>query len=73
MMKVYTYSEARQQLSAVLNDAQIDGKVRVTHRDGRVFIIQPERSRASFLNVKGVDLNMSKDELLAFIHEGRRA
>lgn len=38
----------------------------------RDFIIQPDRTRASFLNVKGVDLNLSKDELLAFVHERRR-
>lgn len=71
-MKVYTFSEARQQFSAVLDCAQKEGEVRVTRRDGRIFLIQPLQARASPLAVEGVDLDMSKDDLLAFIHEGRR-
>ncbi|MBK6999851.1 MAG: type II toxin-antitoxin system Phd/YefM family antitoxin [Rhodoferax sp.] len=71
-MKVYTFSEARQQFSAVLDCAQKEGEVRVTRRDGRIFLIQPLQARASPLAVEGVDLDISKNDLLAFIHEGRR-
>ena len=71
-MKVFTFSEARQQFSSVLDYAQKEGVVRVTRRDGRVFMIQPVQSQASPLAVAGVDLNMSKKELLGFIHESRR-
>ena len=46
-MKVYSYSQARQQLAAVLDCAEQDGQVKITHRDGRSFVLQPEASSQS--------------------------
>jgi len=61
-MRVFTFSEARRQLSAVLDYAQIEGSVRVTRRDGRVFVIQPLNASlatvSSPLDVDGVDLGV---------------
>jgi prevent-host-death family protein len=71
-MKVYTFSEARQKFSTVLDYAQKDGVVRVTRRDGRAFIIQPVKIQTSPLAVEGVQLNIPKEELVDFIYEGRR-
>lgn len=75
-MRVFTFSEARRQLSAVLDCAQAEGSVRVIRRDGRVFVIQPLDSTlataSSPLDVDGVDLGVCGDELVEFIHEGRR-
>lgn len=71
-MKVYTYSEARQQLAAVLDEARRAGSVRIRRKDGQVFVLQPETPGDSPLNVKGVDLGLSCDEIVAFVHEGRR-
>ena len=71
-MKVFTFSEARQQFSAVLDYAQKEGSVQVSRRDGRVFIIQAVEAPASPLAVKGISLNLQKDELLGFIQESRR-
>ena len=72
-MKVYTYSQARQSLSKLLDQASKEGVVRIRRRDGRTFVIQPERSNTSALDIEGVDLGVSTDEIVAFIHEGRRA
>lgn len=75
-MRVFTFSEARRQLSAVLDCAQTEGSVRVARRDGRVFVIQPLGSTlaaaSSPLDVDGVDLGVRVDELAEFTHEGRR-
>ena len=71
-MKVYTFSEARQQFSAVLDSAQREGAVQATRRDGRVFIIHPAELPTSLLAVSGVELRLKKNELLGFIHESRR-
>jgi hypothetical protein len=71
-MKVFTFSEARQQFSTILDLAQKDGSVKITHRDGRDFIIQPVEVTSSPLAVPGIDLSIPKAELLEFIHEGRR-
>lgn len=50
-MKVYTFSEARQQFAAVLESAQKDGAVRITRRDGRAFTLRPAEEVASPLAV----------------------
>ena len=70
-MRVYTYSEARQNLASVLDVAQRDGAVRIRRRDGQSFVLQPERSSASPLDVEGVDLGVTTDEIVAIIREGR--
>jgi antitoxin Phd len=71
-MKVFAASQARQQFSNVLDCAQKDGGVQIKRRDGGVFLIQPVYASTSPLSVKGVDLNLTKNELLSFIQEGRR-
>ena len=70
-MKVYTYSEARQNLASLLDIAQRDGAVGIRRRDGRSFLVRPERSGASPLDVEGVDLGVTTDEIVAIIREGR--
>lgn len=72
MSAVYTYTEARQNLASVLDKASEEGEVRVKRRDGQVFVIRPERVTTSPLDVEGIDLNISTDEILQFIAESRR-
>lgn len=71
-MKQYTYSEARQQLAALLARAQREGAVRIRRRDGSTFVLTPEQSSASPLDVPGLGLSMGREEILAAIREGRR-
>ena len=40
-MNVYTYSEARQQLARLLDEARDGGEVRIKRRDGSVFAVRP--------------------------------
>jgi uncharacterized protein (DUF362 family) len=70
-MKVYTYSEARQALASVLNRARREGAVRIRWRDGQTFVIKPETPTASPIDVKDVDLDVTTDEIVAFVREGR--
>jgi antitoxin (DNA-binding transcriptional repressor) of toxin-antitoxin stability system len=72
-MKVFTYSEARQQFASVLDLAQKDGRVQVTRRDGQVFEIKPMKAAKSPLDVKGVDVGITKQEIVQFLRESRRA
>jgi hypothetical protein len=71
-MKIYTYSQARQNLAKLLDQASREGTVRVRRRDGRTFIIQPEPSVKSPLEVEGVDLGITIAEIVDFIRESRR-
>ena len=70
-MKVYTFSEARQNFAAVLDKSQKEGSVRVTRRDGRVYTIQLAQEPASPLDVKPVRLKLSRAELVSAVREGR--
>ena len=70
-MRIYTYSEARQNFASVLEMAQRDGAVRIRRKDGRSFVLQPESSDASPLDVEGVDLGVTSAEIEEMIREGR--
>lgn len=70
-MKVYTFSEARQKFASVLDNAQREGVVRITRRDGRAFTVQPVNESPSPLAVKGVKLKLKRAEIVAVVREGR--
>lgn len=71
-MNTYTYTEARQKLAALLDQAAEHGEVRIRRRDGRVFVIRPEQRSGSPLDVPGLALELSREEILESIREGRR-
>lgn len=72
MSTVYTYSEARQNLSTLLEEAIREGEVRVRRKDGQTFLIVPEVTNRSPLDVDGIDIDLSAEEIVEFIHDGRR-
>jgi hypothetical protein len=71
-MKVYTYSEARQQLASLLEEARREGAVRIRRQDGQSFVLTPEVPTGSPLDVEGIDLDLTTDEIVAFVRESRR-
>jgi hypothetical protein len=70
-MRLYTYSEARQNLSSLLEQADKEGEVRIKRKDGRIFVIKPQPRTTSPLDVEGVDLDVNTAEIVALIREGR--
>ncbi len=72
MSAVYTYSEARQNLASLLEQAVQEGKVRIRRKDGQIFVILPEVTQGSPLDVEGIDLGLTAEEIVEFIHEGRK-
>ncbi len=70
-MKVFTYSEARQNLASLLDTAENDGAVVIRRRNGRQFVLRPEDSMVSPLDVEGVDLDVTTREIVDLIREGR--
>jgi prevent-host-death family protein len=71
-MKVYTYSEARQNLASLLEEARRDGAVRIQRRDGQSFVLTPAAASTSPLDVEGIDLRITRDEIVSFVRESRR-
>ena len=71
-MREYTYSEARRNFASVLEIAQRDGAVRIRRKDGRSFVLQPESSGVSPLDVEEVvGLGVTGAEIVELIREGR--
>lgn len=71
-MRVTTDSEARQQLAALLEEAARTGAVLIRRKDGQLFVLRPESTSSSPLDVPGEPLGLGRDEIVDFIHEGRR-
>ena len=70
-MQVYTYSEARQKLAIVLEQAETTGKVIIRRKDGRTFALIPEKIVSSPLNVPSIKANITTREIVNIIREGR--
>ncbi len=70
-MQVYTYSEARQKLAFVLEQAENTGKVLIKRKDGRTFALVPERNAASPLDVPSIKAKITTQEIVDIIREGR--
>jgi len=72
-MKTYTYSEARQQLAALLDEARRAGRVQIRRRDGQLFVLQPATQERSPLDVPGVAAGLLAGESAAWLREEREA
>jgi hypothetical protein len=72
-MKVYSYSEARQQLAELLNRARREGVVEIRRRDGQVFDVRPTARAGSPLDVPGVPTSLSRREVVELVRESRRS
>jgi hypothetical protein len=73
-MKVYSFSEARQQLATLLKQARRDGQVRIRRRDGQEFIVQPAPpSTGSPLDVPGLNLELTIGDIVELVRESRRS
>ncbi|MEX0769151.1 MAG: type II toxin-antitoxin system Phd/YefM family antitoxin [Balneolaceae bacterium] len=70
-MKVYTYSQARQKLAKLLDDARQEGQVQIKRRDGQTFILKPFEEKKSPLDVPGVTTGISLRDLNKAVRESR--
>jgi antitoxin Phd len=70
-MQIYTYSEARQKLAFVLEQAEDTGKVLIKRKDGRTFALVPERNATSPLDVPSIKAKITTQEIIDIIREGR--
>ena len=70
-MQIYTYSEARQKLASVLEQAENTGKVLIRRKDGRTFALIPEKSDKSPLDVPSIKAKVSTQEIVDIVREGR--
>ena len=70
-MRVYTYSEARQKFSSVLQQAENTGKVLIRRKDGQMFSLMPEIVSSSPLDVPFIKATISTQGIVDIIRDGR--
>jgi hypothetical protein len=70
-MRVFTYSEARQKLAMILDQAENSGKVLIRRKDGRTFALVPEKVVSSPLDVPSIKAKITTQEIVDIIREGR--
>ncbi len=72
-MEAYTYSNARQNLSEILDKALKQGQIKITRRDGSSFIIRPETKKKSPLDIKGISVKgLMMVDILDSVKESRK-
>ncbi len=71
-MKTYSYSEARQKLASLLDEAWSSGPVCIRRKDGRTFTLKAQKRPASPLDVPGVRTDLAGDEIVRFIRDSRK-
>jgi len=70
-MKVFTYSEARQNLSKLLNIAQKE-EVEIRRRDGTTFSLVSKRKKGkSPFDVSGIKTKATTKDILKAVRESR--
>ena len=67
-----TYQETQESLDSLLERSAQEGAIRIQRPDGRVFVLQPEAAPKSPLDVPGIDLHLNTQQVVEFIHAGRR-
>jgi len=70
-LKVFTYSEARQNLSKLLTIAQKE-EVEIRRRDGTAFsLVAKQKARKSPFDVRGIRTNATTQDILDAVKESR--
>jgi hypothetical protein len=70
-VRTYTYSEARQRLAALLEQARREGRVQIRRQDGSTFVVEPVVSDRSPLDVPGVRSRFRRGEVVGLVREER--
>ena len=70
-MKVYTYSQARQNLSKVLNESKSE-EVVIRRRGGEAFRISPQRPEGSPFDVPGIKTKAKTADILRAVRNVRQ-
>lgn len=70
-MRTYAYSEARQRLATLLDQARREGRVQIRRQDGSTFVLQPVASIKSPLDVPGVASRLRPGELVELVRAER--
>ena len=66
-----TYTETQENLSVLLERANDEGEVRIKRTNGQIFILKPLGAKRSALDITGINLGVSTEEIVEFVREAR--
>ena len=69
-MTVFTLEEAEHRLTTLLEKAELEGEVGIKGQKGRLFVLKPDLRRSP-LDVEGVDVDISRSEIVSIVRESR--
>jgi len=69
-MKLYTYTQARERLASVLEEAKKE-EVVIRRRNGDQFTVRPRRPRKSPFDVPSIRTRVTTEDILDALREGR--
>ena len=69
-MKVYSFTEARQELAEVLAEASGSGAL-IKRRNGETYVIRRQKPVGSPLDVPGISTRATTEDILAAVVESR--
>ena len=70
-MHAYSYTELKQNLASILDEANEKGVVQINRKDGQSFLLKPITSNASPLDIKGINVDISTEEIVDIVRAGR--
>jgi hypothetical protein len=71
-VKEFTFEEALARPAELFDEAEKEGAVRIRRPDGKLFLLKVERPlKRSPLDVDGVETDLTLEEILQAIREGR--
>jgi len=70
-MQTYSYTQANRDFSAIVNDAKENGLAMIQWLDGTLFSLRPETAEKSPFDVPGVKVDITRDEIVSIVREGR--
>ena len=70
-MKEYSFTEARQNFASLLDEAQQNGAVCIRKRNGDAFYIKPALMTESPLDIAGIELQVTRDDIVEIVRESR--
>jgi len=69
-MKVYSYSQARQNFSSLLDNA-LKEEVCIKRRSGEVFTIVPQKVKSSPFDIPSIKTDVTINDILSAVKESR--
>ncbi|EIJ37020.1 type II toxin-antitoxin system Phd/YefM family antitoxin [Thiothrix nivea] len=70
-MRQYNFTEARKNFASILETAKQEGIICIYKRNGEAYYLTPAKIKKSPLDVDGINLNLTSDQIVSIVRESR--